>query len=126
MDCKQEPAARTFIRITLITIQGVLATVLSFAVSVILIPFAPFLLTYSRFRIQKERDKIEGLEVAWWKRAALIPLWAAQSIPLALVIPFTVLRNGFDGIVSVAKSEWANRWRAACPKNPYGDPLSVG
>lgn len=126
MDCKQEPAARTFIRITLITIQGVLATVLSFAVSVALIPLSPFLLTYSRFRIQKERDKIEGNNVAWLKRAALIPVWAAQSIPLSLVIPFTILRNGFDGIVSVAKSEWVNRWRAACPKNPYGDPLSVG
>lgn len=126
MDCKQEPAARTFIRITLITIQGVLATVFSTAVSVMLIPFAPFILTYSRFRIQKERDKIEGVGVAWRKRAALIPLWAAQSVPIAIVIPFTVLRNGWNGIVSVAKSEWVNRWRAACPKNPYGKPLAIG
>ena len=98
----------------------------STAVSVMLIPFAPFILTYSRFRIQKERDKIEGVGVAWRKRAALIPLWAAQSVPIAIVIPFTVLRNGWNGIVSVAKSEWVNRWRAACPKNPYGKPLAIG
>ena len=124
MDCKPESAARTFCRITLISLQGFVAGVIGFILAVMFIPFAPLVLTVSRWIYQKNIEANKGIK-GTCKRLAMLPLWIIQSFCIGCVMPFDIIRRRMVEIKDIAMIEWTNRWKAAHPKTPDGHPLSI-
>ena len=124
MDCKPESSARTFFRITLIAVQGMLACIIDVASAIIFIPFAPIVLTIERWQFKKERD--ENLKQgSVWRQLGMLPLWVIQSFCIGCIIPFSVFRQSIRDIRSMMQVEWHNRWMAATPKTPEGHPISI-
>lgn len=114
MDCKPEPAARTFCRITLLAIEGVIAAALSLIKGTLLIPFN--IVTMS---IGEARQFFGG-----W-RWVLLPLAVCVGGWRAVVNPFVMCLNTLRDGVEICAEEWRGRWLAAEPKKPDGTPIGI-
>ena len=112
MDCKPEPAARTFCRITLLAIEGMIAAVLRLLIGILLIPFN--IVTRS---IGEARQFFGGWRWMMLPLAVCIGVWRAVINPFVICI--TTLRDG----VEICAEEWRGRWLAAVPKKPDGTPI---
>lgn len=116
MDCKPESAARTLLRIECLVLQGIVHCVLRVSLTVLTMPFIPFLVMFGRMITADGRWK-------WVKRLLLPPGWFIFGLWLALIAPFAVIAQEVMDLWLVTKIEWVNRWRGGHPKLPNGKPL---
>lgn len=112
MDCKPEPRARTFVRIAILCIEGLLTGVLIGAWAAIT---APLTVVFSFYRAMKNTNG--------WRRWVLIPAFIVHSLIVAVVMPFAILAHHIASSIELAKIEWITRWMAAQPKTPNGHPM---
>lgn len=113
MDCKQEPAARTFCRITLLAIEGCMVAVLRLVVGIVLIPLHCITMSV------REVMRLHG-----W-RWLLFPLAVLIGIVKAFVFPFRLATLTMRDTIEICKAEWRGRWRYAEPKMPDGTPIDT-
>lgn len=113
MDCKQEPAARTFCRITLLAIEGCIVAVVWFVGGVVIIPLH-FIL----------RSVHEAMSLHGW-RWLLLPLAVLTGLVKAFVFPFMLATLTMGDTIEICKAEWRGRWRYAEPKMPDGTPIDT-
>lgn len=113
MDCKQEPAARTFCRITLLAIAGCIVAVLRLVVGIVLIPIHCITMSV------REVMRLHG-----W-RWLLFPLAVCLGIAKALVFPVNAIALAISDTIEICKAEWWGRWRYAEPKMPDGTPIDL-
>ena len=113
MDCKQEPAARTFCRLTLLAIEGCMVAVLRLVVDIVLIPLHCITMSV------REVMRLHG-----W-RWLLLPLAVWIGLVKAFVFPFMLATLTMGDTIEICKAEWRGRWRYAEPKMPDGTPIDL-
>lgn len=118
MDCKTESAVRTFLRIEVIILQGLMYGEFVFFQGIGLIPFMPFMVAVERWRLTRGSKQ-------WPLRVIYLPIWFLLGILFGVVNPFRLLFKMFAALKEVARVEWTNRWMAGQPKKPNGHPLPV-
>ena len=118
MDCIQESAARSLVRIEVLVLQGIARAVTLFAIGLLTMPIMPFVSLSSEWRLSKNL-------MPWWKRILYTPLWLALGCVVAVVSPFGVLYNGLKETKAIAKVEWKERWRYGTAKRPDGSPMNI-
>lgn len=118
MDCIQESAARSLVRIEVLVLQGIARAVALFAIGLLTMPFMPFVVMSSEWRISKNL-------MPWWKRWLYTPLWLAIGCVVAVVSPFGVLYTGLKETKAIAEVEWKERWRYGTAKLPDGRPMPI-
>ena len=118
MDCKNESAATTLVRIEVLVLQGLARTMLLFLFGIVVFPVAPFL--YASVRLGETRETMPQ-----WKRIALIPLWFVFGIAVSLLAPFVSMAKGIALSKTIASVEWHERWRCGVMKHPDGKPMSI-
>lgn len=118
MDCKTENAVRTFLRIEVIILQGLLQGVFLSLIGVCLIPFVPFIVAFTRWRVERNRLK-------WHTRVMLTPMWMLSGFFFGLANPIGILFKAIADVKEIARVEWENRWRLGQPKKPNGHPLPI-
>lgn len=118
MDCIQESAAISLVRIEVLVLQGIVRAVALLATGLLMMPFVPFVALSSKWRISKNL-------MPWWKRCLYTPLWLALGCMVAVVSPFGVLYTGLKETKAIAKVEWKERWRYGTAKLPDGRPMAI-
>ena len=118
MDCIQESAARSLVRIEVLVLQGIARAVILFAIGLLTMPIMPFVALSSEWRLSKNL-------MPWWKRTLYTPVWLALGCVVAVVSPFGVLYNGLKETKVIAKVEWKERWRYGTAKRPDGSPMNT-
>lgn len=113
MDCKQEPAARTFCRITLLAIEGLLMALLRLAVGIMLIPIHCVMMAVE-----------ESMRLHGW-RWVCVPFSVVKGMAKSIVFPFVDVRHTLGDTIEICKAEWKMRWRYAKPKMPDGTPIEI-
>lgn len=115
MDCKFESAAKTFVRIETIILQGVVSGALVSAATVLMIPFVPFALVLVKW----------GGDKGFFGSLAAAPLWFFSGCLSAVIAPIAVLGKTFVDLCEISRMEWETRWMSGEPKKPNGHPLPV-
>ena len=118
MDCRLEPAARTFARIELLSVQGFLYGLCRVMLSIVAIPIVPFAVAARIFGFRRNNMRV-------WTRIAMLPVWLLYGAVYAVCSPFGMLVSTVMDIRDVAKVEWRNRWTASVPKMPDGHPARI-
>lgn len=118
MDCRLEPAARTFARIELLSVQGFLHGFCRVMLSIVSIPMVPFAVAARIFGFRRNNMRV-------WTRIAMLPVWLLYGAVYAVCSPFGMLAKTAMDICDVAKVEWMNRWTASVPKMPDGHPATI-
>jgi len=117
MDCKQENAAISFVRIECLAIQGALRSILMFAVMVAAIPVIPFMATGLHWRMARE--------LPLWRKLCLMPLWFMKGIGLALASPILAAITTTAETIEMCRAEWDNRWRYGTAKHLDGTAMDI-
>lgn len=115
MDCKPEPRARTFVRIAILCLEGVLTWVISGIIAAIVSPVTAAVFCYRHIKYSKG-----------WRKVVLIPAYIVHSIIAAIAMPFVVVAHHIASTIEIVKIEWMTRWMAAQPKTPNGHPIAIG
>ena len=118
MDCKTESAIRTFIRIEVIILQGLLHGTFLSLMGIFLIPVVPFVVAFARWRVTRGGKR-------WLTRVMCLPMWFLSGLILGLLNPMGILLKAFADIYEVSRTEWKNRWMTGQPKKPNGHPLTI-
>lgn len=118
MDCKTESIVRTFIRIEVIALQGLLQGSFLSLMGIVLIPFVPFIVAFARWRVTRGSKR-------WLTRVMCLPMWLLSGLLFGIINPIGILFKAFADIREMAYIEWANRWMTGQPKKPNGHPLPI-
>lgn len=118
MDCKPESAVRTFIRIEVIILQGLLHGILLSLMGVVLIPFVPFIVAFARWRVTRGSKR-------WLTRVMCLPMWFLSGLLFGIINPIGILFKSLADMKEIARIEWMNRWMTGQPKRPNGHPLKI-
>lgn len=118
MDCKTESAVRTFIRIEVIILQGLLRGIFLSLIGVVLIPFVPFFVAFARWRVSRRNKR-------WLTRVLCLPMWLLSGFLFGLINPIGILFKSLADMKAIARVEWMNRWMTGKPKKPNGHPLQI-
>lgn len=118
MDCKKESAVRTFIRIEVIILQGLLQGTFLSLMGVFLIPIVPFIVAFARWRVTRGSKR-------WLTRVICLPMWLLSGLLFGVLNPMGILFKTIADVKEVARIEWMNRWMTGQPKKPNGHPLPV-
>lgn len=116
MDCKCEIAARTFIRIEALLLQGLMHGILIAVFGVLAIPIFPFAYAAARWQVSAH---------GFVTRFCLVPLWFAMGVIRAVTVPFSVAGRTVSSLSEIARAEWETRWMTGMPKKPDGHPLKL-
>ena len=118
MDCRNESAATTLVRIEALVLQGWARAVVLCILGFVTMPIAPFALTCVRYVGARGT-------MPWWKRILFCPLWFLLGVVLALAAPFVALYNGIAMTKTIAVVEWAERWRCGTMRRPDGRSMVI-
>ena len=118
MDCKTESAVRTFIRIEVVILQGLLHGIFLSLIGVVLIPIVPFIVAFARWRAIR-------VSAGWLSGIICLPWWLLSGLLFGIINPIGILFKAVADISEVAHIEWMNRWMAGQPKKPNGHPLPI-
>ena len=118
MDCKTENAVRTYIRIEVIVLQGLLQGLFLSLMGFVLIPFVPFFVAFVRWKVTKGSKR-------WFTRVVCLPMWFLSGFLFGVINPIGILLKTFTDIKEITRVEWQNRWMTGKPKKPNGHPLPI-
>ena len=117
MDCRQESAATTLVRIEVLVLQGLARAVLVSILGIVTMPIAPFALMFIRLG--------GSGDMPWWKRILYCPAWLGIGVVLAIAAPFIALVNGIVFTKTIVGVEWRERWRCGTMRRPDGSSLPI-
>lgn len=118
MSAKHESMAATLMRIEVIILQGLCYTAAMFAIGLMLMPLAPIVVPFHRWRATRGR-------LRFITRVLLLPLWSVGGALYGLLSPFAFLITTMSELRTVVVVEWAARKAVGNPKKPNGHPLEI-
>lgn len=121
MDCIQESAARTLLRIEVLLLQGIAVSAYSFAVGLLAIPILPIANPVLKIMYNGYLTK----PVRWWAMPVYLPVWILQGLWDGILYPFKAFINAATATIAICKAEWRERWRNGTLKNPDGTAMVI-
>lgn len=116
MDCKPDSILKTFLRMEVLALQGIVRAALLFVGGIVAIPIIPFVVAFGRWDTNK---RLHGFAM----RLLLFPSWVLSGIVFAFANPFKMFLSTLADTKVIVGMEWANRWSNGRPKKPNGHPL---